>query len=135
MISDASKKLIKELAVKYDLKLVMLFGSASRDTEQKNSDIDIAILGNSNFYEKDYSKFLYDMAKIEDVEKREIEVVPISDRNPILLKNIFDGGIPLYIKNQTEYQKIRNWARFSYEDNAKFFHGREKMIKERLSKI
>jgi predicted nucleotidyltransferase len=135
MISQQAKKLIRKLAVKYNLKLVMLFGSAIKKTFQDRSDLDIAILADKDFYEKHYSDFLYDLVKVENLEKREIEVVPISDINPILLYNIFNQGIPLYKKNEEEYWRILNWARITYEENKRFFYGREKLMEKRLAKI
>lgn len=126
------KKIMKELAIKYNLKLIMLFGSATKQTFHDKSDLDIAVLGDKNFYEKNYSNFFYDMAKIENIEKREIEIVPISDINPILLYNIFNEGIPLYKESEEEYWNICNWARFSFEENKRFFYGREKLIEKRL---
>lgn len=126
---------IQKLAEKYRLKLVMLFGSAARGTETKKSDIDIAVLGDKDFYENNYSDFLFEMAKLERIEKREIEVVPISDRNPILLYHIFKDGIALYKKSEEEYFRTISWARFIYEDNKRFFYGREKLIEKRLKEI
>lgn len=135
MILKETKDSIQKLAEKYEIKLVMLFGSSARGTETKKSDVDIAVLGDKDFYEKNYSDFLFEMAKLEDIERREIEVVPISDRNPILLYHIFKDGIALYKKSEEEYFRIINWARFIYEDNKRFFYGREKSIRERLKKI
>lgn len=134
-ISKKAKNLISDLAIKYDLKLVILFGSSARGAELQKSDLDIAILADHEFYEKHYQDFIFDIAEVENLEKREIEIVPISDRNPILLYNIFNDGIPLYIKDNESYWRTRNWARHSYEENSRFFYGREKLINERLAKV
>lgn len=135
MISEQAKKIIKELAVKYNLKLIMLFGSATKKTFRDRSDLDIAVLGDKNFYQKHYSDFIYDLVEVENLEKREIEVVPISDINPILLYNIFNEGIPLYKRNEEEYWRTCNWARHSYEENKRFFYGRKELMEKRLAKI
>jgi len=71
----------------------------------------------------------------ENVEQKEIEVVPIGSYNPILLFNIFDKGIPIYIRDREEYRRLCSWARFSYEDNQRFFYGREKSIEKRMAKM
>ncbi len=44
MISESDKKAILELAKKYKVKRVILFGSASRD-KVKSRDIDLAVEG------------------------------------------------------------------------------------------
>jgi predicted nucleotidyltransferase len=135
MVSNEAKRRIAELAAQYGLKLVMLFGSAAREKMDAKSDLDIAVLGNSDFYEKRYSDFLYDLTAVEEKEKREIEVVPISDRNPVLLFEIFNGGIPLFYKDEEEYWRIRNWARHTYEENSRFFADRERLMDERLARL
>lgn len=136
MIKTETEKNIKELGKKYNLKLIMLFGSAARNKENIKSDIDIAIMpSDKNFYENDFSNFNYDLMEAENIEKKEIEVIPISNENPILLYNIFNDGIPLYMKNEQEFSRIKSWARFSYEDNKRFFYGRETLLQRRLAKL
>lgn len=135
MLKSKSKKLIKKLAQKYKLKLVMLYGSAAKDKLQVNSDIDLAILGEKDFFEKHISDFNYDMMDVEEIERRNFDIVPISGENPILLYNIFNDGIPVYIQDEEEYCRIRCWARFTYEDNKRFFYGRDELIKKRLKNL
>ncbi len=136
MLKSETKKSIERLAEKYDLKLVMLFGSAAKETMREKSDIDIAILpSDPTFYEKEFSNFNFDLMEAEDMEKREIEVVPISSENPLLLYHIFYYGKPLYIKNKKKWPEIKSWARFTYEDNRRFFYGRENLLKKRINAL
>ena len=129
------KKEVARLAKKYELKLVMLFGSSSRGSALTDSDIDLAILANENFYEKKYSDFSYDLTEVENTLKKNIDIVPISNYNPLLLYNIFNDGEALYIRDEDEYASIRSWARFSYEDNQRFFYDRNENIKKRLRRL
>ena len=71
----------------------------------------------------------------EAIEQKEIEVVPISGENPILLYNIFNDGVPVYIKSEDEYDKLRSWARFIYEDSRRFFLWKRRSFKEKNGKI
>lgn len=135
MLKPKTKKIICALAKKYHLKVVILFGSSARKKIQAASDIDLAVLADSQFYESDFSGFNYDLLKAEDIEKREIEVVPISGYNPVLLFNIFNDGLPIYINNQEDYYRLRGWARFTYEDSRRFFPGREKLLEKRLERL
>lgn len=135
MLKPETQKIIQELAKKYRLKVVMLFGSAAKEKIRAKSDIDLAILADPDFYEKGFSNFNYDLMEAEKIEQREIEIVPISNQNPILLFNIFNDGIPIYVRNQEEYYRLRSWARFSYEDNQRFFYGREKLLEKRMEKL
>lgn len=133
MLKDETKKIIEELARKYRLKAVMLFGSAAKGRTRPGSDVDLAILADQDFYEKNFSDFTYDLMAAEEAEKREFDVVPISGKNPILLYNIFNDGAPIYIRDREEYWRLRSWARFTYEEARRFFYGREKLLEERLS--
>lgn len=137
MLRKKSLKIIKKLGKKYNLKLIMLFGSALKDTKLRyKNDIDLAILADREFYEDDkYSKFRFDLLEVGEIEKKEIDVVPISGQNPLLLYDIFQEGEPLYYRDEGEYYKIRSWARWSYEDNSRFFKGRKELLEKGLLKL
>jgi len=135
MIKPKTKEIIQDLAKKYHIKVVMIFGSLAKQREQLKSDIDLAILADNDFYQRNFSSFSYDLMKAEEIEQREIELVPISNFNPLLLFNIFNYGIPIYIENKEEYYRLHNWARFSFEDNRRFFSGHEKLLQTRMERL
>ena len=135
MLKPKTKKIIRLLAKKYHLKVVMLFGSLAKNNAQAKSDIDLAVLAAPDFYEKSFADFTYDLMKAEDAEKREIEVVPITGYNPILLFNIFNDGEPVYVSSKEEYSRLRSWARFTYEDSRRFFSGRERLLEKRMERL
>jgi len=130
-----TKKIIRDLAKHYAIKVVMVFGSEAKGTTRAGSDIDLAILANQTFYEKKFSNFNCDLMKAEEIEQREIDVVPIGNQNPLLLFNIFNDGAPLYIADQQEYYRLCNWARFSYEESQRFFGGREHLLEKRMKRL
>ena len=70
VLSDKSLKIIKALAEKYHLKLVILFGGLAQGIYDDKSDIDLAILPeDSSFYENDsLSRLIYDLMEVEDIE-------------------------------------------------------------------
>ncbi len=54
MLSDKSREIIKTIAEKYELVLVILFGGMAQGVYDKKSDIDFAILPKSrSFYENE----------------------------------------------------------------------------------
>lgn len=136
MLQEKSNKLIKKMAKKYGIKLIMLFGSSLKDNKLRfKNDIDLAILADKEFYENNYSKFRFELLDVVDLEKREIDIVPISAQNPLLLYDIFQEGEPIYYRSEEEYAKIRSWARFSYEDNSRFFKGQKELLEKGLKKL
>ncbi|MCP4265667.1 MAG: nucleotidyltransferase domain-containing protein [Candidatus Brocadiaceae bacterium] len=70
MLSDKSKEIIRTIAEKYDLILVILFGGMAKGVYDRKSDIDLAILPrNRSFYENEtFSKLIYDFMMVEDIE-------------------------------------------------------------------
>lgn len=130
-----TEKIIQDLAKQYALKVVMVFGSAAKGTMNADSDIDLAVLANRKFYEKDFSDFNCDLMRAEDVERREIDVVPIGNQNPLLLFNIFNDGKPIYVADQQEYYRLCSWARVSYEESQRFFGGREQLLRKRMKRL
>ena len=90
----------------------------------------------SSFYENDsLSKLIYDLMEVEDIERREVDVVPITSENPLLLYQIGKYGEPVYEKDEETYIRFLNWARFTYEDNLRFQRGLDELILEDLKKL
>ena len=67
MISESDKKAILDLAKKYKVKRVILFGSASRD-KVKSRDIDLAVEGiPDKLFFKFYSELMFNLSKPVDL--------------------------------------------------------------------
>ena len=138
MLSEKSTEKIKKLALKYKLKLVILFGGLAEGIYNAASDMDIAVLpeNSRNFIDNEIlSKLVYDFMEIEDIEKREADIILITSENPLLLYQIAKYGIPSYSKTEDDYMNFLSWARFTYEDNRRFLRGIPDLIKESLNKI
>lgn len=137
VLSDKSVEIIKTLAEKYNLKLVILFGGLAQGIYDDKSDIDLAILPEDrSFYEdENLSKLIYDLMAVEDIERREVDVVMITSENPLLLYQIGKYGEPVYEKDEETYIRFLNWARFTYEDNLRFQKGLDELILEDLKKL
>lgn len=138
MLTDKSLEIIRTLAGKYSLKLVILFGGLAKGIYDEKSDMDIAILpqNTNEFIEKEkLSSLIYDFMEVEDIERREADIVLVTSENPILLYQIAKFGVPLYSENDETYQNFLSWARFTYEDNMRFITGLSETVKEKLRHI
>ncbi len=73
MISEKEKNIIIELAKKYNVKRIILFGSASKATND-NRDIDLAVEGlPDNLFFKFYSELIFNLSlpvDLIDLNKR-----------------------------------------------------------------
>lgn len=134
MISDKSIKIIEDVAVKYQIKLCILFGGLARGIYDDKSDIDLAFLPENNFFyeNESFSDLTYDLMEVEDVERREVDAVMITSENPLLLYEIGKYGDPVYEKDPECYIRFLNWARFTYEDNLRFTRGMDESIADHL---
>ncbi len=93
---------IKEIAVKYNIRKVVLYGSRARGDNTAVSDYDIAIFTN-NLSAVDRASFCIDVEEIETLKK--IDVVFVDETRPdALLENIMREGVVIYeqIENKTD---------------------------------
>ena len=88
MITEADKKTIRDIAKKYHVKRVLLFGSCLCPDKESN-DIDIAIEGilPKNFY-KFYGDLLFALPK-------PVDIIDLS-KNSKFVKMVLQEGIVLY---------------------------------------
>ena len=88
MISEKDKKVILDLARKYRVKRIILFGSASKDTI-KSRDIDLAVEGiSSKLFFKFYSELIFNLSQ-------PVDLVDLSKKNKFS-EIITSEGIQIY---------------------------------------
>lgn len=122
---DELKSKIIPIAQKYNLKLVVLFGSQASGRTHKNSDIDIAILGDGDFNMTNLTIDFYDFFKREDVE-----VVNISSASPTMMYVIVRDGKLLYENEYGAFLKWKFYAMWVWRDTAWLRHLRDKKMIE-----
>lgn len=86
VLSNNTIDIMKALAEKYRLKLVILFGGLAQGIYDDKRDIGLATLPeNRFFYENDsLSKLIYHLMAVKDIERREVDVIPITAENPFV---------------------------------------------------
>ena len=86
---------IIDLAKKYHVEKVILFGSRARGDNHDRSDIDLAVYG---IREEDKSLFWYDIEELPTLLK--FDIVHVDDNTDTdLLESIRKDGVVLYEKN------------------------------------
>jgi len=130
----ALKKRVGPIAVKFGLKLAILFGSVARGRVRADSDIDIGIVPGSSIFEVPdlYRDFMEDFEPIENDYQRGIDIVQITSENIILLKRILEEGILLYEYQRHYYSMQRLHWRFLVEDNYRYTLNYSDIINRRL---
>ena len=106
---EAIKPEIAVLAKKYNLDLVVLFGSQASGRTHAKSDVDIAFSGKG---EIDKHKLVLDLDQL--FKRDDIETVDLSKASPTLMRAIVKDGGLLYEKDTTTFLRwkfyaIRTW--------------------------
>ncbi len=114
IINDDTKKKIAVIAKKYELALVVLFGSQATGHTHPKSDIDIGFIARK---EIDYHES-YDInrAIARVFNNTEIEEVNLENVSPELKKRVAEEGILLYEENSSVFDLFKIHAFRSYVD-------------------
>jgi predicted nucleotidyltransferase len=131
------KKRIEPVAARFQLKLVVLFGSLARGKARKDSDVDLAFLSDRPIFEDpgSYAEFMEALEQLELEFGRQIDSVQISSRNLLLLRQILREGILLYEYRRHYYLKQRLHWRFLVEDNHRYTLNYSRLIQKRLERL
>ncbi|MDE2188281.1 MAG: nucleotidyltransferase domain-containing protein [Patescibacteria group bacterium] len=127
--TESIKPKIKELADKYGLSLVALFGSQASGKTHKESDVDIAYASFKplDFIEK--AKFNTDLTQIFKNDR--IDIVDLRQSSPLLMRQATRKAIVLYENTPRLFDFFYAYALKLYEEAKPLFDLR----KYRLNKI
>ena len=123
MIKKRAK--IKRIAEKYNLSLILIFGSAVIGKTHQNSDLDIGVLSEKEVGFKKYSQIYSDLSEV--FRGQEIDLVFINHADPLFLKKILENCKILYGSKRTlNLLKIYSFKR--YYDYKKYLNLEQKFV-------
>ncbi len=123
---------INNLAKKYNLSLVILYGSHARGKVHKESDIDIAVLGARPIPFEKLIDLNNEFAEIFKV--KEIDVKSLHNTNSLFRYQVMYKGILLYGKSYN-YNSFKSYAFRDYYDSQDLLRLKEVFIKKRLHNL
>ena len=137
MIDDISEKLAKYFDEHEEILFAILFGSIAKGTANKMSDIDIAVMVNSDFnkpfpfgYQAELITDLMQVLKRDDVD------VVILNKAPIALKyQVLRYGKFIYIRDKQARIKFQVDTINQYEDYKVLFRVHEEAMHKRWKKL
>lgn len=100
-MEEINQKIVEFLTKKYKLKVVILFGSYARNTQNAVSDIDIAIMLNDNI------KIEKIQDELEDLLKKEVDLINLNNINDSFRYEILMNGKVLYTSNELEFEMYK----------------------------
>ena len=126
-LTKAQKEKIKQIAQKYNLKLVLLFGSQVSGYLNRESDVDIAFLPSKKLtFKQDYT-LNYEFTNVFGTDK--VDTVNLKTAPPLLMKQIIDNCQILYQLKPMVFDYFEAYARQRYQEAAPLFEMTEKAIK------
>jgi predicted nucleotidyltransferase len=78
---------LEDLAEKYQLELILIFGSRAREDVHPDSDIDIAVYGRQIFSEKEKIQLTYELCNF--LHTNDVDLVDLKTASPLLKKEVF----------------------------------------------
>lgn len=124
--------LIEKIAQKYQIELLLLFGSRLREKKylHQESDFDIAYLSKRELDLMEEAKLICDLMPVFKSER--VDLVNLKRASPLLMKQIFDNHQVLFCKDPQIYALYQIYAIKSYIEAKPLFDLTSQYIKYRL---
>ncbi len=133
IIKEKFNELI-EISKKYDLLMLVLFGSYSKNMQNKNSDVDLAFLSKENFDEKKYFNLRNEILDVLIINK--LDLIDLKKTCDLLIKKeIFKEGICIYEEKGGLFDDYAITSYMSYLDFKEYYKYRDEIIKLRLARL
>lgn len=120
---------IEKIAKKFQLKLVIIFGSFVSGKNRADSDLDVAVLGSRGVSFNEQIKLINELGRIF---KKNIDLSVLNTANPLLLFEASKNSVLLY-GSQEEFVKFRLRAFNRYNDYAPYFEMEKNLNKKIIS--
>lgn len=126
-ITEEQQKQINKIGERYDLFLIVLYGSAAKGLLRKGSDIDVAVLGNKKIT---FEQIVDLINEFTDVFEREVDAKSLHNTNPLFRYQVMKDGVLLY-GNQHQFNKFKLYCIRVYQENQKLRNLRDLLLKKR----
>ena len=125
-ISNVDRLEISQIADRYQLDLILWFGSYAKGISQPNSDLDVAVHTNRPDAVRDPEReAFWEMALFEDLNAafkapNGIDLLILNRADSTLLYEVAKNGILIYQRNEHTFHQFRSYAARRFDDDAKF---------------
>lgn len=108
---EIQQQLIDTMNEQLKTDFIILFGSFAKGTARADSDIDLAYFSNQKLSSYERFTLAGDLATIAG---REVDVVDLKQIDTVFTMQIFSEGVPIYIKNNSEFTRQKMHAYSMY---------------------
>lgn len=133
LLSEKSQTLLRDLARRYNLELVLLFGSRVTGQVHKESDYDIGYVSRQKLDLDDEGRLINDLMPIVGVgDERAINLVNIKKAKPLLLFAITSSCQVLYEKEPAVFARLRAYAFKQYIETKPLYEEKARRLREAI---
>ena len=127
------KPKIKDLAEKYHLSLVVLFGSQATGKTHSLSDVDFAFINEKVLSPADMAKMQVEFS--ERLKIKNLEMVGLKGAHPFLLKQVAQKSVLLYENEPSLFSKFKIYAFKRFIEAKNLFDLKKLSLDRFLQKI
>jgi len=128
-----NNELYDKIANKYELKLLLLFGSQITGKTHKESDFDIAYLGKKILTIEDEGRLILDlMPALNVTDERLINLVNIKKASPLLFYAMTSKCKVLFAEDSLIFPTLRAYAFKKYIETGSLFKLKEMRLRKAL---
>lgn len=133
-MNKVNSKQINKIAKKYNLDILLLFGSQLREKKYLHleSDFDVAYLSKKDLNLMDEAKLICDLMPVFKSDK--VDLVNLKKANPLLMKQIFENHKVLHCKDPKIYYRYKIYAERKYAESYPLFQLTHQLIEKFLQK-
>lgn len=128
-ITKGQKLKIAQIAKKFQLKLIVIFGSFASGKNRKDSDLDIAVLGLREISFNDQISLINQFSLIFN---KNVDLSVLNKANPLLLFQASKNPILLY-GSREDFLKFKLYAFNVYNDYSPYFEMEKNLNKKIIS--
>jgi len=126
-LSSAEKKKLEGIGKKHDLRLILVYGSYAKGTQNKLSDLDIACLARKSFGFDETMSLYSDFSSLFGDIERELDVVILNKKDPLFLYQVSKGAELLY-GDMVDFQEFKAFAFRNYMDSKDLRELEKKLV-------
>jgi predicted nucleotidyltransferase len=120
----------KDLAGKYQIELILVFGSQVQGTVHPESDVDIAVYSKHVLTEAEKINITYELCNILQTEK--VDLVDIKTASPLLKKKIFENYTVLHQKDALLLYQLELASLYEYKESEVLYQIRRERLQESI---
>lgn len=123
-LTKSQKDRIDQIAQRYDLKMILLFGSQADGTARRDSDVDVAVLPEDNLTFEQELFLNTDLMNILG----NVDMTNLRKASPLLMKQVVDNCQILYEKENTVFNTFELYTINRYVENKPLFEITDRVL-------